>query len=232
MNWAGSVRRPLKATVTVSWSRQSSERRRRSPASAADPTVAAAGNIACDTTSPYFKAARDRDSLPSGRDREAPDRWHGAVLALGSTQYCCGTLAAFQASYDTSWGAAKAITHPVPGTRDYATPGAGRLLRLLQRPRRAERAGGPARPRLLQLRSRQLASRRAQHELLSGSCAAGSAAGALAARRPRRPPDLLHARLLARAPVQLGKPGGVLSISRSGRRSTTPARRSCERRRA
>src|SRR5438132_1614734 len=45
----------------------------------------------------------------------------GAVLALGSNQYCCGSLPSYQASYEQSWGAAKAITHPVPGTRDYMT---------------------------------------------------------------------------------------------------------------
>jgi hemolysin type calcium-binding protein len=47
-----------------------------------------------------------------------------AVLALGDNQYCCGALAQFETSYGPSWGRAKAITHPVPGTREYATPDA------------------------------------------------------------------------------------------------------------
>lgn len=93
-------------------------------ASAADPTVVAAGNIACDATSPYFNtgagtATRCRQGA-TGQLVSASGA--SAVLALGSNQYCCGSLPSYQASYDLSWGAAKAITHPVPGTREYATP--------------------------------------------------------------------------------------------------------------
>ena len=95
------------------------------PVRAADPVVAAAGNIACDPASPYFAggagtAANCHQSetaglLPAGLS---------AVLPLGDAQLCCGTLAAYTASYDPTWGALKAITHPVPGNRDYATAGA------------------------------------------------------------------------------------------------------------
>ena len=95
------------------------------PAAGADPSVVAAGNIACDVTSPYFNGgagtatrchqAATAKVVPSGTS---------AVLALGSNQYCCGSLASYQASYDGAWGALKPITHPVPGTRDYLTSGA------------------------------------------------------------------------------------------------------------
>ena len=95
------------------------------PARAADPVVAAAGNIACDPASPYFNAGagtatRCRHSetaalLPAGL---------AGVLALGDNQYSSGALAAYTASYDPTWGQVKAITHPVPGNRDYATAGA------------------------------------------------------------------------------------------------------------
>src|SRR6185503_4851723 len=95
------------------------------PARAADPVVAAAGNIACDPTSPYFGAGAGTPTnchqsetaalLPAGLS---------AVLPLGDAQYCCGTLAAYTAVYDPTWGARKAITHPVPGNRDYSTAGA------------------------------------------------------------------------------------------------------------
>jgi hypothetical protein len=91
-------------------------------ASAADPTVVAAGNIACDATSPYFNAGA---GTPTRCHQSATAKLltgASAVLALGSNQYCCGSLASYQASYEPSWGAAKAITHPVPGTREYATP--------------------------------------------------------------------------------------------------------------
>jgi hypothetical protein len=91
---------------------------------AADPVVVAAGNIACDATSPYFNAGA---GTPTRCHQGATGKLVSAsgasgVLALGSNQYCCGSLPSYQASYDPTWGAAKAITHPVPGTRDYATP--------------------------------------------------------------------------------------------------------------
>ena len=46
-----------------------------------------------------------------------------AVLALGDTQYACGGFAAFQQSYDLSWGRVKSITHPVVGNHEYLTSG-------------------------------------------------------------------------------------------------------------
>ena len=86
-------------------------------ARAADPVVAAAGNIACDPASPYFAggagtAANCHQSetaglLPAGLS---------AVLPLGDAQYCCGTLAGLHRPYDPTWGAQKAITRPVPAT--------------------------------------------------------------------------------------------------------------------
>jgi hypothetical protein len=95
------------------------------PARAADPVIAAAGNIACDPASPSFGAGlgtptncRQSETaalLPAGVS---------AVLPLGDAQYCCGTLAAYTAVYDPTWGKLKAITRPVPGNRDYATAGA------------------------------------------------------------------------------------------------------------
>jgi hypothetical protein len=93
-------------------------------ASAADPIVVAAGNIACDATSPYFAAGAGTPTrchqVATGKLVAASGA--SAVLALGSNQYCCGSLPSYQASYEPSWGPAKPITHPVPGTRDYATP--------------------------------------------------------------------------------------------------------------
>jgi acid phosphatase type 7 len=91
------------------------------PASAfaADPAVVAAGNIACDATSPYFNAGA---GTPTRCHQVATGKLltgASAVLALGSNQYCCGSLASYKAAFEPSWGAAKAITHPVPGTREY-----------------------------------------------------------------------------------------------------------------
>jgi hypothetical protein len=100
------------------------------PALAADVTIAAAGDIACDPSpsspdGPYF-------GLPNG---PFPDRCHmgdtasliksdpsiSAVLALGDEQYMNGAYSKFLASYDKTWGAFKAITHPVPGNHDWSS---------------------------------------------------------------------------------------------------------------
>ena len=75
-------------------------------ARAADPVIAAAGNIACDPTSPYFSAGRGTAdaAAASARPRRCCRRGLAGVLPLGDAQYCCGTLAAYTASYDPTWG--------------------------------------------------------------------------------------------------------------------------------
>ena len=42
-----------------------------------------------------------------------------AVAALGDVQYECGGLAAFNASYDQTWGRFKAMTYPAVGNHEY-----------------------------------------------------------------------------------------------------------------
>src|SRR5258705_341028 len=46
-----------------------------------------------------------------------------AVLPLGDNQYYCGAFAAFQASYDLSWGRLKSISHPTVGNHEYLASG-------------------------------------------------------------------------------------------------------------
>jgi peptidoglycan/xylan/chitin deacetylase (PgdA/CDA1 family) len=88
-----------------------------------DPVVATAGDIACDPTAPAFNfgqgTATDCRAAHTAPLLEGAD----AVLPLGDDQYDCGGTAAFAAGYDPSWGVVKAITHPVPGDKDYATTG-------------------------------------------------------------------------------------------------------------
>jgi acid phosphatase type 7 len=89
--------------------------------SGADPVIAAAGDIACDPLDPNFnngfgvtgfcQALATSDLLLSNS--------LSAVLPLGDDQYDCGSLSAFQSSYDLSWGRLKGITHPVPGNHEY-----------------------------------------------------------------------------------------------------------------
>jgi len=43
---------------------------------------------------------------------------------LGDNQYEDGTLAAFQAVFDKTWGAYKSIMHPAIGNHEYLTKGA------------------------------------------------------------------------------------------------------------
>jgi Ca2+-binding RTX toxin-like protein len=92
-------------------------------ASAADVTVVAAGNIACDASSPYFNGGNGTPGRchQGATGKLVSTSGANAVLALGSNQYCCGSLLSYQASYDKTWGAVKSITHPIPGTRDYGT---------------------------------------------------------------------------------------------------------------
>ena len=66
---------------------------------------------------------RHRDALSPGRDRKAP----GGRRRRADTRrqpVLLRLLASYQASYDPAWGAAKAVTHPVPGTREYQSPNA------------------------------------------------------------------------------------------------------------
>src|SRR5436305_1658834 len=83
-------------------------------APAADPAVAAAGDIACGPAEtgvfPCQQAATA--SLLAFIHPNA-------VLALGDNQYNSGSLADYYGFYDPTWGALKAITHPVVGNHDY-----------------------------------------------------------------------------------------------------------------
>jgi hypothetical protein len=87
-----------------------------------DPVIAAAGQIACDPTSPDYNGGngdaidcRDKDTAALLTSDLA------AVLPLGDAQYFCGGLSAYQQAYDRAWGKFKAITHPVPGNHDYVS---------------------------------------------------------------------------------------------------------------
>jgi hypothetical protein len=92
-------------------------------AAAADPVIAAAGDIACPppgtrTTNMCHQAAT-ADLLAGAT----------AVLPVGDEQYNCGQLSAFKQVYDPSWGRFKGISNPVVGDNEYAgkgcsTPGA------------------------------------------------------------------------------------------------------------
>ena len=89
-------------------------------ASAADPIIAAAGDIACATDDPYYFAGIGDPT--HCRQKYTSDlltgRGYAAVLPLGDNQYNSGTLAEYSASYGPAWGRVKSITRPVPGNHE------------------------------------------------------------------------------------------------------------------
>lgn len=93
---------------------------------AADPVIAAAGDIACDPGDPNYNAGSG--TATACRMKATSDLLVAvppdAVLVLGDDQYEDGALAKFQASYDATWGRVKAITRPVAGNHEYGTPNA------------------------------------------------------------------------------------------------------------
>ena len=93
---------------------------------AADPVVAAAGDIACSPSSQYFNGGAGTST--KCRQRYTSDllvnRGLAAVLPLGDEQYDTGKLSSFLKSYDPSWGRVKPITFPAVGNHEYLTSGA------------------------------------------------------------------------------------------------------------
>ena len=92
---------------------------------AGDPVIAAVGDIACDPANPNFNGGAGTSA--NCRQRYTSNLAVGtgltAVLPLGDAQYECGSLQAFQQSYDPSWGRVKSITHPAVGNHEYLTTG-------------------------------------------------------------------------------------------------------------
>jgi acid phosphatase type 7 len=88
--------------------------------------LAAAGDIACDPSSPDFQGGLGTATAchQMGVAGAILAGGYDTVLPLGDEQYNSGTAADFAASYDPSWGRFKAISHPVVGNHEYGSPGA------------------------------------------------------------------------------------------------------------
>jgi hypothetical protein len=82
-------------------------------AAAADPVIAAAGDIASCSSSGDEATAKLLEAIDPT-----------AVLTLGDNVYDRGSPQEFKNCYDPSWGQKKAITRPSPGNHDYGTSGA------------------------------------------------------------------------------------------------------------
>ena len=93
--------------------------------------IAAAGDIACDSTSSLFNGGQG--SGLACRQLATSDLLVGAgyaaVLLLGDIQYEDGAYSKFLASYDPSWGRVKSITRPAPGNHEYQSGSAADYYR-------------------------------------------------------------------------------------------------------
>ncbi len=86
----------------------------------ADPTIVAAGDIACDPTLPVVSNACQQAQTAALVEQIAPD----ALLPLGDDQYDEGRFGTFLNAYDVTWGLLRTISHPVPGNHEYESKGA------------------------------------------------------------------------------------------------------------
>ncbi|MBV9212111.1 MAG: metallophosphoesterase [Actinobacteria bacterium] len=90
---------------------------------ASEPSIAAAGDIACpggDASTPVSCQQRATSDLLVGP--------LAAVLALGDNQYNAGTYAEYTSganAFDQTWGRVKPRTYPTPGNHEYQDPAGG-----------------------------------------------------------------------------------------------------------
>jgi acid phosphatase type 7 len=93
-----------------------------SPAGAADPVIAGAGDIACAPTDPGYNGGNG--TATRCRQRATSDLLVGAglaaVLPLGDIQYDSPSAANLKAVYDPTWGRVRSISRPVLGNHDGA----------------------------------------------------------------------------------------------------------------
>ena len=112
--------------LAVGWTSPKDDQpaRRLAQAAVADSVLVAAGDIACDPAAPHFAddggAYCEHDLTADLVEAQSPDM----VASAGDLQYENGTLAAFQASYDQTWGRFKAITQPAVGNHEYSVSNA------------------------------------------------------------------------------------------------------------
>jgi hypothetical protein len=87
---------------------------------AADPVIAAAGDIACSPSDPNFNDGSGTSTHCRQRATSnlLVDAGLAAVLPLGDLQYENGLLEDFNAVYDPTWGRVKSITRPTLGNHE------------------------------------------------------------------------------------------------------------------
>ena len=81
--------------------------------------VMAAGDIACDPSDPNFNAGKGTSSRCRQEDTAKLLSIADLILPLGDNQYECGGMAAYQSSFDRSWGVFKARMRPTLGNHEH-----------------------------------------------------------------------------------------------------------------
>ena len=182
------------------------------PPSAADPVIAAAGDIACSSTT----VQTDRCHQKATSDLLV-NAGLSAVLTLGDAQYQNGALSDFMNSYDKSWGRVKSITYPSVGNHEYQTSGASGYFDYFNGAGNATgRAGDRSKGYYsFDVGTWHLISLNSSDKCTIVSCGAGLRAGDLAEGRPGRAPELLHARVLA--PPAASTPATAATSARCSR---------------
>ena len=94
---------------------------------AADPVIAAAGDIACSSSSSNYNggngtADKCRQKYTSEPARERGPRRRSS--SLGDMQYESASLSGINSSYNPTWGRVKSITRPALGNHEYKTTNA------------------------------------------------------------------------------------------------------------
>jgi hypothetical protein len=95
------------------------------PEPSPDPTIMAAGDMACDPTTSSFNGGLGTATSCHQKytSDQVVNQGLAAVLVLGDNQYECSGYQAILGSYDPTWGRVKSITRPVPGNHEYHTTG-------------------------------------------------------------------------------------------------------------
>jgi chitodextrinase len=93
---------------------------------AADPVIAAAGDVACSPSDQWFNGGLGSSTYC--RQQYTSDILVGrgltAVLPIGDEQYACGSPSEFAGAFNPTWGRVKTSIYPVPGNHEYQTTGA------------------------------------------------------------------------------------------------------------
>ena len=93
------------------------------PADDASVSIAAAGDIACNPADVNYNGGAGQNGFcqQAATANLIAQGSYDRVLALGDEQYDCGSLDAFNTSYDASWGRFVGRTLPVPGNHEAKT---------------------------------------------------------------------------------------------------------------